>query len=114
MENDKNRDYDQQHRNPQQQSQKDSQSNSTGGLGSLNVKKDHTAGTRLNSEDSDPNVDTDEESRYKKENATDESTTTEDINVGNLTAEDIERDLIKKGFDKDDKAGTSSDRYHDF
>jgi hypothetical protein len=111
MEHDKNRDYGQENRNSQQQPQKDSQSKSTEGSERLRVEKDHTTASRLTSENSDPNVDTDEESRYKKENATDESTTTENINAGNLTAEDIERDLIKKGFDKNDKAGTASDRY---
>jgi hypothetical protein len=111
MENNKNRDYNQQNRNPQQEPQKDSQKKPTNESEKLSVKKEHTVESRLNSENSDPNVDTDEESMYKKENATDESTTTEDINAGNLTAEDIERDLIKKGFNKDDKAGTASDRY---
>jgi hypothetical protein len=113
MENDKNRDYGQ-NRSPQQPSQSNSKRDPDTEPEKLRVEKDHTVESRLNSENSDTDVDTDEESMYRKDNKTDEATTTEDITggIGNLSAEDIERDLIKKGFNKDDRAGTASNRYH--
>jgi hypothetical protein len=70
MENDKNRDYGQ-NRNPQQHSERDSKkTTSEDDSGRLSVEKEHSVESRLNSEGSDPDVDTDEESVYKKENAT--------------------------------------------
>jgi hypothetical protein len=111
MENNKNRDYGHQNHSPQQKPQNESGKNSGNEGGKLSVEKDHTVESRLNSENSDPNIDTDEESLYKKGNTQDECTTTDDINNGNLTAVDIERDLVKKGFNKDDTAGTDCNRY---